>query len=154
MSQTLTSGHSLAESLCELMASPHIVETSVAHGAFGELSGPIDLFSTHFEDMFMQDARGVIAGHPVDREGLKDGLLALQKRWNTQNVKINDDPERVSGSLLQVHGLLLTELEWTPSGSGTPEVVEAEASISHENGVRRIHVLALQGNRALFRSSS
>jgi len=154
MSPSLTSGRSLAERLCELMASPHITVPSSPHGIFAELSEPVDLFSTRFESMFMEDARGVLAGRPVDREGLKAGLLALQKQWNADNVKINDNPERVHSPLLQSHGLLSTELEWTPKYSVVPECVAAEASVEDDGDVRRIHLLALQGNGALFRSSS
>ena len=44
--------------------------------------GPIDLFSTRFANMFTQDATGVVGGKEVDKEGLKQSLLAWQKKWN------------------------------------------------------------------------
>lgn len=53
--------------------------------------GPVDLFGTRFNQYFMPEAHGTICGHPVDREGIKQGLLNLQKRWNTEEVKVTQD---------------------------------------------------------------
>lgn len=44
--------------------------------------GPVDLFSTKFNQMFMPDARGFVGGQEVDRDQLKETLLGLQRRWN------------------------------------------------------------------------
>ena len=40
--------------------------------------------------MFTKDATGVLAGQEVDKEGLKNGLLALQKKWTKDSVQIED----------------------------------------------------------------
>lgn len=49
--------------------------------------GPIDVFSTKFANMFTKDATGVLNGKEVDREGLKEGLLKLQKVYNKDTVQ-------------------------------------------------------------------
>lgn len=49
--------------------------------------GPIDLFSTRFANMFTKEATGVVAGVQVDKEGLKQSLLALQKQWNPETAQ-------------------------------------------------------------------
>lgn len=50
--------------------------------------GPVDLFTVRFNEYFMPDAHGTICGQTVDREGIKNGLLSLQKRWNTEQVTV------------------------------------------------------------------
>lgn len=71
----------LANELSTLLSSPHI--TTPSHlGGLHHAPGPVDLFNTRFNSMFMRHARGLVGGREVDREGLKESLLALQKRWN------------------------------------------------------------------------
>ena len=50
--------------------------------------GPVDMFTVRFNQFFMPEAHGTICGHSVDREGLKQSLLNLQKRWNSEEVKV------------------------------------------------------------------
>ncbi|OBZ67219.1 hypothetical protein A0H81_12938 [Grifola frondosa] len=106
--------------------------------------GPIDLFSTRFNTYFMPEARGMLAGRSVDREELKEGLLALQRTWDSENVKVME-PKHHS------RGMMSTEMEWTPEGSTMPEVVSAEASVGQESGHKQIRFLKVEGNPALFR---
>ncbi|CDO69261.1 hypothetical protein BN946_scf185042.g163 [Trametes cinnabarina] len=132
MSASTPTNHWLSDTLCELMASPHVSMPQHAGRMHLGGPGPVDVFTTRFNQYFLPEARGTLSGRPVDREGLKAGLLALQKRWNSEGMRVIDDPT--------LHGLpmgdnmLSTEIEWTPEGSQTPEVVIAEASMGESNG--------------------
>ncbi|TBU38791.1 hypothetical protein BD309DRAFT_826910, partial [Dichomitus squalens] len=138
--------HWLSECLCELMASPHV--SMPPHGGMRLGPGPMDVFTTRFEQYFTSTAHGTICGHPVDREGLKEGLLALQKRWTPEDVKV----EQEGNDCLLQHDVLSTELEFTPPGSSIPEVIIAQASLSGDKeGEKHIRFIKLEGNRALFR---
>ena len=58
--------------------------------------GPVDVFSTRFNQFFTPEAHGTICGHLVDREGLKSALLALQRRWSKEaKVVAVDGAEKV-----------------------------------------------------------
>ncbi|KAI0823326.1 hypothetical protein BC628DRAFT_525389 [Trametes gibbosa] len=147
MSVTASSNHWLSDCLCDLMASPHV--PMPRHGGMHLGHGPVDVFTTRFNQYFGQEARGTLCGHAVDREGLKAGLLALQKRWNPEAVKVMEEPGTHDSHL--GHHMMSTEVEWTPQGSAMPEVVVAEASVGEENGHQQIRFLKLEGNSALFR---
>lgn len=71
--------------------------------------GPIDVFSTRFANMFTQEATGVVGGKEVDKAGLKEALLALQRKWNPDTAKFvaaqPDSPE------LQVRIVVARDLE-------------------------------------------
>lgn len=90
MSVAASSNHWLSDCLCDLMASPHIAMPP--HGGMHLGPGPVDVFTTRFNEYFDHEARGTLCGHAVDREGLKAGLLALQKRWNPEAVKVLEEP--------------------------------------------------------------
>lgn len=79
----------LSHQLTTLLASPHIhfTQPKLPGLQLRMGPGPIDLFSTRFANMFTQDATGVLGGNAVDLNGLKDGLLALQKRWKGDSVQ-------------------------------------------------------------------
>ncbi|KAI0675078.1 hypothetical protein C8Q78DRAFT_1075410 [Trametes maxima] len=147
MSVAASSNHWLSDCLCELMASPHVSMPSLGGIHLGP--GPVDVFTTRFNEYFVPDARGTLCGRPVDRDGLKAGLLALQKRWNPEAVKVMEEPGPHGFRL--GHNMLATEVEWTPHGSTVPEVVTAEASIGEESGREQIRFLKMEGNSALFR---
>lgn len=82
----------LSNQLTSLLASPYIhfnqPKLPGLHLRMGP--GPIDLFSTRFANMFTKDATGTLGGNEVDRDGLKNGLLALQKKWNRDGVQVQD----------------------------------------------------------------
>ncbi|OBZ67083.1 hypothetical protein A0H81_12940 [Grifola frondosa] len=156
MSMQPGSGHWLADHLCDLMASPHVSIPSHVGGVYVG-PGPVDLFSTRFESWFLPDAKGTVAGREVDREGLKEALLALQTKWDPENVKIRSDPD-YSHTLLQDHTQMRTELEWTPKTSDPEtdqkQVIDAEAAVVAQEGRERIRFLTLKGDEALFRVTS
>ena len=78
----------LAEHLKELMAAPHIHSDEGA-----ELEpGPVDLFSTKFDQMFMPDAHGWVCGERATREEIKESLLGLQRRWNEKEAMCKGCP--------------------------------------------------------------
>ena len=52
--------------------------------------GPVDLFSTKFDNTFARDVKAFVVGKEVSREELKAKLLGLQKHWNTEQVKFQD----------------------------------------------------------------
>lgn len=49
-----------------------------------------DAFSSRFDGVFVRHARGLVGGREVDREGLKQALLALQKRWSPAQCRYED----------------------------------------------------------------
>ena len=86
----------LQEQLSTLLASPHIHFNSPKlpglHLRMGP--GPVDVFSTRFSNMFTKEATGVVGGKEVDKEGLKQSLLAMQKQWNPDTAKfVAMDPQ-------------------------------------------------------------
>lgn len=76
-------------SLVALLESPHIHIAQPPAVARPILlgTGPVDLFSSRFENLFADDAQGVVAGEQVNRDSLKETLLAIQKHWDPSNVK-------------------------------------------------------------------
>ena len=62
----------LANELGALLASPHLATSA----------GGADAFTTRFNAIFMRHARGLVADRELDREGLKQSLLALKKYWD------------------------------------------------------------------------
>ncbi|TFK89474.1 hypothetical protein K466DRAFT_486784 [Polyporus arcularius HHB13444] len=139
--------HWLSDCLCELMSSPHVAMPP--HGGMHMGPGPVDMFTVRFNEFFMPEAHGTICGHPVDREELKDRLLNLQKRWNSEDIKVVQEGGK-HGFPLQP-SVLSTEVEFTPPGHRMPEVVMAEASVGEQEGHERIRFLKMEGNSALFR---
>lgn len=71
----------LAEELSLLLSAPHVSIQSHIGGLAGG-PGPVDLFTTRFNHLFMRHARGLVGEKEVDRDQLMHALLALQKRWN------------------------------------------------------------------------
>jgi hypothetical protein len=82
----------LSSQLTALLESPyiHFTQPKIPGLQLRMGPGPIDLFSTRFANMFTQNVTGVLAGQEVDKEGLKNGLLALQKRWTKESVQFQD----------------------------------------------------------------
>lgn len=77
----------LQEQLKSLLASPYIHfkhPPQLAGRRFGH--GPVDLFSTRFNQLFTDDATGVVGGKHVDKAGLKDALLAMQRKWHPDSA--------------------------------------------------------------------
>ncbi|KAI9070246.1 hypothetical protein FKP32DRAFT_1639998 [Trametes sanguinea] len=135
----------LQERLSSLLASPHIhfptpPPGSALHGLrMGH--GPVDLFGTRFANWFASDARGVVGGREVDREGLREALLALQRRWDGGSARFvpREGAEKPA-----------TKMLWTQRGSGEEAEVHAAAEIKEEGGTPRISHLTLDGDPSLF----
>ncbi|THG97454.1 hypothetical protein EW026_g4548 [Hermanssonia centrifuga] len=139
----------LQEQLSTLLASPHIhfshPKFPGAHIRMGP--GPIDVFSTKFANMFTSDATGTVAGTQVDKDGLKESLLALQKQWNPDSAKfVPMDPPSADYTMA-------TSFSWTPKQSDTSLQVGASASVQEEGGLQRINVLNLDGDPSMFASA-
>ncbi|CDO68485.1 hypothetical protein BN946_scf184499.g10 [Trametes cinnabarina] len=134
----------LQERLSALLASPHIhFNTPPAFHGIRMGHGPVDLFSTRFANWFSHDAKGVVGGKEVDREGLKEALLALQRKWDGQSASFvpHEGAEKPT-----------TRLLWAQKGSGDPAEIKAAAEIKEEGGAPRISHLTLDGDPSLFSS--
>ncbi|KAF9786148.1 hypothetical protein BJ322DRAFT_1108004 [Thelephora terrestris] len=80
----------LPTELAKLLAAPHISFPNPPPNIhLGP--GPIDLFSTYFNNIFATDVKSTVDGHKVSRDELKQKLLNLQKHWNPEKVKFEDD---------------------------------------------------------------
>lgn len=79
----------LADHLEQLMAAPHVHLPE--EGAL-LAPGPVDMFSSRFNEMFMPDAHGYLGADHVDRQQLKECLLGLQRRWNEQTARCKGLP--------------------------------------------------------------
>jgi len=149
MSLESASSQWLADQLSTLLSSPYIHFPPAPHHAFPQLRmgpGPIDLFSTRFENLFTKDASGVVAGKEVDRDTLKDTLLALQKTWNPEHARFIDNPDQdgVETALT---------MDWNaPHNEEQHLKVAAEASLKQEGGTQRISSLKLDGDQSLFKA--
>ncbi|KAJ8495056.1 hypothetical protein ONZ51_g1934 [Trametes cubensis] len=128
--------------LSTLLASPHIhFNQPHAIGGIRLGHGPIDLFSTRFTNYFTHEATGSVAGTEVDKEGLKQALLALQKKWDPENAQFVAQ----EGALKPT-----TRFMWTQKNSGDQCEVTAAADMKEEGGSYRINHLTLDGDESLF----
>lgn len=81
----------LSKEISDLLASPHISFPKPPTGIhLGP--GPIDLFSTKFNNLFALSVEAVVDGQQVSRDDLKQKLLNLQKHWDPKGVKFQDEP--------------------------------------------------------------
>ncbi|KAL4248378.1 hypothetical protein ABKN59_006862 [Abortiporus biennis] len=112
----------LEEKLAELLASPHIS------------------FASHKSGL-------PVAGKHVDKAGLKEGLLALQKKWNPDTASFN------ASTASEPHAIA-TSFAWTQRESTDKHQVSASASVREEGGAPRCFSLTLEGEPSLFRVSA
>ncbi|KAI8980635.1 hypothetical protein BD414DRAFT_102471 [Trametes punicea] len=132
----------LQDRLSTLLASPHIhFNHPPALGGIRLGHGPVDLFSTRFMNYFTPDATGVVAGKQVDHEGLKNALLALQKKWDGQNANFVAQEAAAKPT---------TRLLWAQRGTGTQADVTAAAEVKEHEGAPKISHLVLDGDESLF----
>ena len=81
----------LSKEISQIISSPHISFPKPAGSLpFRMGPGPVDVFSTKFDNAFASDVKGTFAGKEVSREELKTKLLGLQKHWNAEDVKFRD----------------------------------------------------------------
>ena len=77
----------LIKKLGTLLASPYIHFKNPGGPLGIRLGpGPVDLFSTNYENLFAKEAKGVVYGKEVDRDELKEALLAIQRQWNPDSA--------------------------------------------------------------------
>jgi len=89
----------LKTAIAELLASPHIHFRAPVGLGIRLGPGPIDLFSTKFNNDFTPDVTAVVAGQQVDREGLKEKLLGLQQHYSADNAKFVIDGTGMTSSV-------------------------------------------------------
>lgn len=96
---TAVSPEWLQDRLQTLLNSPyiHFNQPKLPHIRMGH--GPVDLFSTRFNNWFTNDATGVVAGNTVDKAGLKEALLALQRKWNNDTARFTPATSVQEGSV-------------------------------------------------------
>lgn len=88
---TTMNGGWLSQEISQIISSPHISSPKPAGSLpFRMGPGPVDLFSTKFNNTFAHDLKAFVVGKEVSREELKAKLLALQKHWNAEQVKFQD----------------------------------------------------------------
>ena len=82
----------LSKEIWQIITSPHISfpkPTGPLHFRMGP--GPVDLFSTRFNNAFAFDVKATVAGEEVSREELKAKLLGLQKYWKAEQAKLQNE---------------------------------------------------------------
>lgn len=88
--RTTMSADWLSTGISELLNSPHISfpkpPTGIRLGP-----GPIDLFSTKFNNLFALGVEAKVDGEEVSRDDLKQKLLNLQKHWKPEQVKFQQE---------------------------------------------------------------
>ncbi|GJE89561.1 hypothetical protein PsYK624_056640 [Phanerochaete sordida] len=137
----------LTEKLTELLKSPyiHFTQPKIPGLQLRMGPGPIDLFSTRFANMCTDDVTGVLAGAAVDKDGLKQGLLALQKKINAGQVQ--------TGEAQGAEGYQTATKMLFAAKEGDDQVeVSAAASVREQGGLQRISALRLDGDSSLFQS--
>ena len=83
----------LPTELSKLFNSPHISFPKPPTGIHVG-PGPVDLFSTNFNNIFAPDVEATVEGQNVSRDELKQKLLNLQKSWKPEEVEFRDSSVR------------------------------------------------------------
>lgn len=126
----------LSKEIADLLASPHISFPKPPPGIhLGP--GPVDLFSTKFNNLFALSVEAVVDGQKVSRDDLKQKLLNLQKHWDPKGVKFQDEPPTPPD---------LSTVATLSSG----EAVAFLAETDHEGGKRVIKKFSVNGASSLF----
>ena len=82
----------LSKEISQIISSPHIsFPKPAAPLPFKMGPGPVDLFSTRFNNTFAYDVQATVTGEEVSREGLKAKLLGLQKHWSAGEIQFRDE---------------------------------------------------------------
>lgn len=79
----------LSTEISKVLESPHISFPKPPPGIRLGF-GPIDLFSTNFNNLFSLNLEAKADGKNVSREELKQALLNLQKRWKPEQVEFQE----------------------------------------------------------------
>jgi hypothetical protein len=96
---TTMSDNWFVKQFSKLMESSHI---SIPPPPTGVLigPGPIDQFSTNFDNLFADDVKAAVDREEVSRAVLKQKLLNLKKHWKAKQVKFEDESASVRRSFL------------------------------------------------------
>ncbi|KIJ38887.1 hypothetical protein M422DRAFT_781217 [Sphaerobolus stellatus SS14] len=133
--------------ISELLVSPyiHFGHAPTAAIAIRLGPGPIDLFSTRFNNYFTTEVTGIVAGEPVDREGLKKCLLGLQQHYSPDTVAFETpDPGTTVGSNE-------AQISFTGQSKETgPYKVAIDAKILKSGGAKKISSIRMDGIPELF----
>ncbi|KAF8518395.1 hypothetical protein BU17DRAFT_66445 [Hysterangium stoloniferum] len=81
----------LQSTLCDLLGAPHISIRGIPGIRMGP--GPVDIFSTRFNNHFALEVKAIVAGESVDRGGLKEKLLGLQQHYVPGSAKFQTESE-------------------------------------------------------------
>lgn len=138
-----------AQALAQLLAAPHV---SIPDEGPALGPGPVDVFTSRFDELFMPEAHGFVCGQPVNREELKETLIGLQRRWDAvdaQCIGCEAHPTHIT----EFHPTMAARMEFTPMYMypRTKETVMAEACGEEVEGTERIECLMLEGDEYLFR---
>jgi len=136
------------ESILTLLSSPGPI--SIPRLPFGRGGpGPIDVFSSRFANLFTDDVAASFNGESIDRNGLKEKLVALKKKFDPSSASFDDDGSS-SSNANDVH----TKLQWnalsSQGESGTADnkldevIWDAKTVIINEEGFRRINKVGIK----------
>lgn len=88
----MTNDDWLSKEISQIISSPHIsFPKPTGSLPFRMGPGPVDLFSTRFNNTFAYDVKATVNGEEVSREDLKEKLLGLKKYWNPEEIKFQDE---------------------------------------------------------------
>ncbi|KAF9652050.1 hypothetical protein BDM02DRAFT_360015 [Thelephora ganbajun] len=126
----------LSKEISQIIVSPHISFPKPPGSLLRMGPGPVDLFSTRFNNTFAFDVKATVAGKNVSRDELKERLLGLQKHWKAEEVNFQDESEGPHSETV-VH-----------VSSGKTISMSAETEV--EGGRRVIKKFTLDGDPSLF----
>jgi len=110
--------------------------------------GPVDIFSTKFNNNFAPEVKAIVAGQSVDRGGLKEKLLGLQQHYVPGSVKFqteSEDDTTTGTSNGEAHVSFTGEAEKV----GAYEV-SISAEVADVDGSRKITSVTFDGKPELF----
>lgn len=129
----------------ELMASSHIsFPTPPPNIHLGP--GPIDVFSTKFDDLYPDDVEAAVDGEVVSKDDLKQKLLNLKKRWDPEQVEFQDECATVRRHFVS---LLSTDLRLLTRPCAAPGFLRRRRHSSRRTG-RFIRHVSLVCSRDRF----
>ncbi|KIJ36308.1 hypothetical protein M422DRAFT_34279 [Sphaerobolus stellatus SS14] len=131
----------LQSAISELLISPYIHFRAPAAIGIRLGPGPIDVFSTRFNNDFTPNR--------VDREELKQRLLGLQQHYSPDTVTFETPATGTSSDHNEVH-VTFTGL----SKETGPYKVAIDANVKETSGTRKISSINMEGNPELFRKKA
>ncbi|KIJ25880.1 hypothetical protein M422DRAFT_273116 [Sphaerobolus stellatus SS14] len=139
----------LQSTISDLLVSPYIHFRAPAGLGIHMGHGPIDLFSTKFNNNFTPDVKATVAGNTVNRDELKQMLLGLQQHYSPDNVKFEIPATEASADSNTVYVKFTGQ-----SKVKGPYEVAIDANVSETEGQKKISSIKLDGDPALFEQKS